>query len=428
MSPCVTVHTVVAEGGELQALVPELHRRLEGMATLQLRPRPTAASGAEPDTSAVAPTANGATLILAEFGDQSPQDLIERVRAWRASPSRPEIVVAGPVPPPEALIDLMRAGVGEFLPYPLNEAEVEGALKRAIERSGTARVARPRSARMTAVFSSTGGVGTSTVAVNLALALQAIDVGPLLLIDLSLPGGGCEALLDLSPRYGVSDLIRNLERLDLSLLRSYVTEHPSGIALLGSPRSELDAESITPEQVSALIKAVSPHYPTVIVDAGGAVVRRMLPVLRDADQLVQVLTPSITCLRNARRHLPVLEQQVQDLRARTLTVLNRSDPDIAIGALEVRRALGLEVNTELPLDLELQRRAAEGGHPSALASGSPFGRSLRRLAEDLSQRRAMLGKSTDDSASQHNGLIDRFFRGRQPNKASSPSSRPSPLP
>lgn len=428
MSSSVSVDTVVAEGGQLQALVPELKRRFEGTLTLQISPRPTAASVAEASVSASAPTTNGAALILAELGDGSPQDVVEVVRSWKARPGRPEIVVAGPVPPPEALIDLMRAGVGEYLPYPLNEAEVEAALKRALERSGTARAARSRSARMTAVFSSTGGVGTSTVAVNLALALHAIDVGPLLLIDLSLPGGGCEALLDLSPRYGVSDLVRNLDRLDLSLLRSYVTEHPSGIALLGSPRSELDAESITPEQVAALIKAVSPHYPTVIVDAGGAVVRRMIPILRDADQLVQVLAPSITCLRNARRHLPVLEQQVQDLRSRTRTVLNRSDPDIAIGALEVRKALGLEVHTELPLDLELQRRDAEGGHPSALASGSPFGRGLRRLAEELSQRRATLGKSTDDSASLHNGLIDRFFRGRQPNQASSPSSRPSPSP
>ena len=152
----------------------------------------------------------------------------------------------------------------------------------------------------------------------------------------------------------------------------------------------------------------------------------MLPVLRDADQLVQVLTPSVTCLRNARRHLPVLEQQVQDLRSRTLTVLNRRDPDIAIGALEVRKALGLEVKTELPMDLELQRRDAEGGHPSALSNSSPFARSLRRLAEDLSQRHAAPGPSVGTGTSLHGGLLDRFFRGRQPSPAPSQTSSQSP--
>jgi len=133
---------------------------------------------------------------------------------------------------PEFLLQAMRSGIRDFLPKPYNRIEVAAMIARLGSESTVQPAKRAGTGRLMAVLGTKGGVGTSTVAVNLAVHLARIPSKKTLLLDFSRPMGDVAALLDLKPKFQVRDALENVKRLDATLFEGLLTAHKSGLKVL----------------------------------------------------------------------------------------------------------------------------------------------------------------------------------------------------
>lgn len=328
-----------------------------------------------------------ADLAIVEVGTR-PRSTLERVRRWTARRPAPAVVLCGPELPAPMLLEAMRAGVGEYLPSPHNSGALLDAVQRQLTRRNraTPSVQAADPVRVVVVFGAVGGAGTSTFAVNLALALAQRDANPLLL-DLALNGGGMDALLDLQPRYRLQDLVRSIDRLDGTLLESHLARHDSGLRLLSAANDELESGQILPQHVQRVLDALPDSTRCVVIDAGSVLHQRSRPAFAVADAVVHLVTPTLSALRHARRQARALDLVVDGWRDRTFTALTRHDPDPPITAADVTRALDARVAFTLPEDEAMRRRDATSQGPAlAHRNGSyvrAFDRAIATLAPAL---------------------------------------------
>ena len=164
------------------------------------------------------------------------------------------IIACSPMkqPDPELLMQSMRSGVREFLAHPVNPALLEAALKRFIEEQAPGQKGVER--KLVVLMGSKGGVGTTTVAVNLAAQLARLTQKRVILLDLARPFGHVSLLLDLRARFSIRDAAGNLERLDSHFFNALLTVHeksglekntagrccPNGPAILHTPHDAID--------------------------------------------------------------------------------------------------------------------------------------------------------------------------------------------
>lgn len=326
----------------------------------------------------------GAELLLGQVGDDvtATVDMLRRV-AMEAPGTT--VMLAGPVLPSDALLKVIRAGAVEYLPSPVSAGDIADAVHRVMSRRAGHNVEADSRGRTFGVFGAKGGSGVTTTAVNLALELRDLTGESTLLVDLDLMDGGAEVHLDLQPRYTLTDLISSFHRLDEGLLHSFVLTHASGLDVLAAPRTALEAEKLTPDEVGQLVRVLRTHYKRVVLDMGNILTSVALSALAETDDLALLVAPQLECLRNAKRVVSVLAQRAIRPQGNTHVVLNRYSSDPPIALEEIERALGSKVGTTLPVDEAMMRRSACGGQPAALAGPSKYGKQIRTLATTLGE-------------------------------------------
>lgn len=163
----------------------------------------------------------------------------------------PEIFIVSEKSEPEMLIHILRLGIKEFFPVPVEEGSIRDALDRFIERHQQLQESkRGQLGQIFSVMGSKGGVGTTTVAVNLAVSLADRQKKPsVALLDMNIVFGEVPMFLDMSPKHHWGDITKNFERLDEFFLGDILSRHESGINILPSPRYLGDHPAPTP-----------PHY------------------------------------------------------------------------------------------------------------------------------------------------------------------------
>lgn len=315
---------------------------------------------------------------------QSPEQALEQIRKLTSRDHPPEVLLTGPELPAPALLEAMRAGVAEYLPVPHDAANLQAALQRVLTRrhSQGSQLQRPVPIRVVMVFGAAGGAGTSTFAVNLGMALAQRQTNPLLL-DLALPGGGMDALLDLQPRYRLQDLVRNIERLDAALLDSHLMRHDSGLRLLSAASDEVESGQIRSDHIQRVLAAIPSTTRYVVVDAGNVLHERLRPVLTAADSIVHLVAPTLIALRNARRQTRALDLAAPGWRDRALTAITRQDPDLPITRRDIVRTLESAIAFELPEDESMRRRDATGNGPAMEHRHGAYARAFDRAIEAL---------------------------------------------
>jgi pilus assembly protein CpaE len=356
----------------------------------------------------------GAQILLAQVG-QDVGAAVDTLQQVVGEIPGTTVMLAGPALPADGLLKIMRAGAVEYLPSPVTPTDVAEAVGRVLaRRRASAGGEVRREGRALALFGPKGGTGVTTTAVNLALELRKLTGDSTVLVDLDLLGGGAEALLDLHARYTLADLIKSFHRLDEGLLSSFVITHPSGLDVLTAPRTALEGEKVTPEEVVQLVRVLRAHYARVVMDVGNVLTSVALSALTEADAVALVLTPHLEGVRNAKRMVGALGQRAPDLKRDMHVVLNRFVPDPPIAIDEIERALGTNVRTVLPFDEAMHRRSACGGRPAALTGPSKYGKNVRGLALATGE----LEPPAKDSGRVRSWLGD--FLGRNGKRASAP--------
>jgi pilus assembly protein CpaE len=225
---------------------------------------------------------------------------------------------------PQLLLRAIRAGAQEVLKKPLDRALLQESVER-VSRSGAARsVTGARARSITTLFSTKGGVGTTTVAANLAVALKAhLGVNTVALADFDAQSSGAAHVLGLKAEKSIADLLR-APRLDSAAVHMNLLRHSSGVAVLAQPEDLAQLEPISPAQAGEVIDALSANHDAVVVDASHAFDEVSLEILDRSTTIALLVELSIPAIRAARRALEVFERlHFTDVPDRVKLIVNR---------------------------------------------------------------------------------------------------------
>ncbi len=285
------------------------------------------------------------------------------------------------VPESTIIIQAIRAGVKDFLRRPVSSSELAELLRR-IQRSPVRETGRVGS--IISFISNKGGVGKSTIAVNAACGLALRHPERVLLVDASLQMGVCASLLDLTPATSLTDVVRETERLDETLIRQLAIPHSSGLHLLAAPADAVEAADIDDEVLSRILTLARRTYDFVLVDTFPMLDRAIVAVLDLSDRAYVVLENVVPTLLGAVKLVQVL-RGLGLPKERQRIVLNRyTTLPGCVKPADVANRLGHDVDHVIPFDKGIVV-AANTGEPYVLRPSRFFGcgRHLRRLVDDI---------------------------------------------
>jgi pilus assembly protein CpaE len=289
----------------------------------------------------------------------------------------------------------MLAGAREFLVKPFSSDELTASIRQVYSREKekvgraiireAARTQDPTvEGQVVAVFSPKGGVGRTTIAVNLAVA-AASELGKrVTLVDGSFQFGDVAVLLNLNPKgKSMAELAPELEQGgDPDSVETYTQAHSSGIRVLLAPPSPEMAELITPAGVKRVIEILRGHSELVVVDCAAWFNDTLLGILDLADVVLTVLTLEITSIKNTRLFLEVAEQLGYSHKIRL--VLNRADTTLGIRVADVEHSIGRKVDHTIVSDGRAVVYALNRGVPFVLSNReSQVSQDVFRLAASI---------------------------------------------
>jgi len=284
------------------------------------------------------------------------------------------------------LMQLMRQGVREFFPMPVSVEDVRMALWRFKERRrGQEGQHSVRQGRIINIFGAKGGVGTTSIAVNLAAAfLEHKEGASVALVDMNLPFGEAQLFLDLTPKYHWGEVLTNIGRLDTTYLMSVMSRHASGLYLLPPPSRLDDLQMATPDNITKLLEVLRQLFDTVVIDLGMYLDEITLKVMDISDAIVLVCVQNLACLANVRRFLDNIRQSEFGLEEKLKLVINRHLEESDLVVEDMEKALGQPVFWRVPNDYKTTLAAINQGKTLlATAPRSPVTRSLVDLARAL---------------------------------------------
>ncbi|MGH9482686.1 MAG: AAA family ATPase [Terriglobales bacterium] len=365
-----------------------------GRVTLTARPLPLPAifDSSEPQWHQLVAQAPDALLI--ELPASSPETALALLSWMKGQSPGLHIIAVGALSSPQLIVEAMRAGANEFLEQPLRPAQIEEALVRceAARGQSTSLALRPATrGKLIAVLGARGGCGATTVAVNLAVAMQharrEADTSPapqrrsheaaVALIDLA-PLGHTALFLNLKPQFSVSDLLGNLQRMDAAMLTSLMVRHDCGLELIAGASAPLAPGE--PGQHTAWIELLLRTFPIVVADLSTRVDNITTAACELADRILFVTQTDMVSLWSAAKVRQHLDPQS---RLRFELVLNRftDNAEVDFAALEsITRA---PVFWKVPNAHATVMQAVEHGRLPADDDRSELARNFRDLAATL---------------------------------------------
>lgn len=271
----------------------------------------------------------------------------------------------------QSILQALRSGAKEFLTQPVRLEELLTALQRLqsqrVVTSTSGEVFSPGKFDTTiyAVLGTRGGVGCTSLAVNLGATLAQDAKNNVALIDLDLALGDADVALDLMPDYTLSDVAMNIERLDMTMLRRSLCKHASGLSLLPHPVQIEDVSLIHEEHLQRVIGLLRASYSHLILDLSKRFSPTDLMGMRIADEILLVCQLELSSLRNTVRMLMTLGAE-QDLTNKLKVVMNRVGSDYQESGITLKKAeetIGRPIYWQIPNDSKAMLGSRNAGIP-----------------------------------------------------------------
>jgi pilus assembly protein CpaE len=323
---------------------------------------------------------------------------------------------------PDYLRRAMLAGAREFLVKPFSSDELAASIRQvharerqkagrvpaaAPDRNGSEGPAPPRTGRVVALFAPKGGVGRTTLAVNLAVA-AATELGQsVALVDASLQFGDVGVLLNLSPKNkSIVDLAQELTGdEDVEILDSVLVNHSSGIRVLLAPPTPEMSELVTVEHLQRILSALRAHNDLVIVDCWPWLQDSTLTLLDQADVVLLVLTLEITNIKNIRQFVE-LGEQLGYAESKVQLVLNRADAAYGIRVQDVESSIGRKINHTVVSDGRTVVYALNRGVPFVVAARQArVSEDVVRLAKAVAGEEALVASAAGERPAEKRGIF-----------------------
>lgn len=314
----------------------------------------------------------------------------------------PRPVIFGLLPERSSMLmrRVLHAGADELLFLPLDGADVTRALMKLSE--GRRRAERVVGGTVFAVSSLVGGVGVTTLAANLALAMRYAFGKRAAVVDLDLQNGGLNVALHLDPEQTIGSLVEYATKLDSIKLEAALTKHPSGIYLLAAPKRLEEAERVTDITVGVVLDLLRQLFDFVVVDCGKHVDENTVAAWERCEELLYLVDHSLVSAHGGRRFNELFSRlglRVEEPRF----VLNKFDSHNAITEAALAQSMGVKFFAKLPrADRMLEKMQLRVHDLWQVGPSSALARATETLARRINARR-------EPVAEEGPGLVARFF-------------------
>ena len=285
----------------------------------------------------------------------------------------------------ELVTKAMKCGIRLVYPYTVSKNEICTALKDgvAFERKRFGDDARKTSkCRVISFFSGKGGVGKTTIAVNVALGM-ALKGKKVLVIDGDLQFGDVNLHLDLEPKGTLAELVQERSSLTVDTIRSFITIHSSGLGVLCAPKRPEYAEYITSGHLDTIISTMRPYYDYIIVDLPDNLNDISVTVAENSDVFFVVCGQEISSLKNAKVCMSILESL--NLKDKTQIIINRSVEGSMIKIKDFETLLGMKVTHVIPDDSKNMMVCLNKGTPVISIGKTPAEAEFKAFCNDIEE-------------------------------------------
>jgi pilus assembly protein CpaE len=323
-------------------------------------------------------------------GSKSAVDVCREIRSTPSLAAIPVLCV-GQSDDVEERIRFLEAGADDVMAKPFDARELEARVEALLLRFQRSKdlssivsndgLTMTRQRRTVAVHSPRGGVGTTTIATNVAMVAARQKPDRVVLVDLHLQFGQVATHLNLPVRQSLADVVREEAAMrEPELLRTYATRHDSGLHVLAAPTSPELAELITAAHVDRILTTLLDSYDSVVIDAGSWLDERTMTAFEHAEAVIFTVCPEIGAIKALHGLLDYLSE-AGSVASKATYVLNNQFGREMLKLRDVESALGTQVAIELPYDPFIYLKAVNEGVPIVLgAARSPAADRLTKLA------------------------------------------------
>ena len=296
------------------------------------------------------------------------------------------------------LIRAMQVGVREFLSLPLNLDDLEAAVNRVLQSKKRLQSVDNRRGQVIVVTGHKGGVGATTVAVNLAVAMTELLGERLALVDMGRPFPDVANFLDQEVNYSITDLIQNLPNMDQSFIQRIMQPYGKKITILHGCSDFKEQDSIELEALEKIFSILRGLYPYIIVDLSHWLDGLFLQVIMEADMVLMVTGLTVPDLRNLKKLWPMFHE-LHLTQSKVKMVVNRYEKGKGLQLKDIEQIVHQPVFHTLPSDYSALMDALNQGSPlMTSAPRSKLWRSLEQLAQRL---KGDIPREAEDQAAAH---------------------------
>jgi pilus assembly protein CpaE len=318
-------------------------------------------------------------VILVDIPGENPAVALRAIELLHQELPESAVFAIGTLSQPQVIVNAMRAGAREFIERPTTTTDLLEAFVRLTAAQRRNRQEGPRG-KVFAVVNAKGGSGATTVAVNLALALQASH-GHTALVDLA-PLGHAALHLNVKAQFNVADATRNLHRMDVDLLESFMTRHGGGLQLLAGTNMPSAVEYSTAD-FNRLFEMMVGHYRYVVVDASTRFDAATRLIANLSEKVLLVACTDVASLWSAARVQQYLGESVN--RERVGLVLNRFRKVPGFSEADAEAAAGAKLLWRVPNQYFAISTAIDRGTPVMSQGHSEISRCFAGLAQELTR-------------------------------------------
>lgn len=324
-----------------------------------------------------------ACVAVVDF-DKDPELALETAEFLRQSfYHKIAILALSSTADPDLLLRAMRAGYSEFLAKPFDSGEFADTLTR-LDHRWSATIGRPQnSGKILSFFGAKGGVGTTTLAVHLAMFLVRGFGKKVLLIDNHPQLGHVVLYLGMDgSHHHFYDLVQNVSRLDQDLLRGFIATHPSGLDVLSSPDVYGGVWKTDTDSVERTLEFLSTQYDFVLLDCEASFDDINLAVVALSNWIYLIATPEIGAIRDLSRYVDGLIQNEQATK-KLQVVINRYSSHEAVTIEQIEKAVHLPIVIKIANNYSQLVQSINIGQPVASDSKSEFSLQMMKWAAAL---------------------------------------------
>lgn len=315
---------------------------------------------------------------------------IKLIQQLKTECPRTAIITVAQEKSADQILQSLRAGSDEFLRFPIHADELREVLNRISDISSKKEEEAGKTGRMTAIFSSKGGCGTSFIAVNLAASATARTV----LVDLNFESGDLPLFFGLNPKYTIADIVARHGKIDPSLITTLVTPCSENLDLISAPKELDPIDEIEPEHVFEMLQQLRECYDNIFLDLRHTFDPITLMVLDQCDEIVLVFSLDILAIRSAQRALQFFDRAGYP-KIKVRIVVNRWSKQIDWDLPEVEKVLGRKVLGTLSSHYPTVVDSINLGTPLVRSNTkSEIAREIQRFALALSTGKTQREKPT----------------------------------